>query len=297
MISLASIAASRCAMFLPMRSGARKAAEPPKDPEAARLKAYKTRLSKQQADLEAKLAFGDFSKLAPRTPLVLDPDAQRLKADVGRTKNQIDQEIEKLRLSQRTQTAKVLDMAVKWQRATLLSGMQTLGKLTTAGAMRNVMTPIEEVVGSGLSKVPGLNRVAAKAPREGGASMKAEARAAASLWRNYTEVFKPGAKSEAGQVLRTGKASIDVLYGKKGGNDLPPEAIEMFGRIHGALKTPTKLAEFERSLTKRLEWAGRNGEDISDPGVQATHAAGAYADANRAIASHWRRPRTIRGSP
>jgi hypothetical protein len=44
-----------------------------------------------------------------------------------------------------------------------------------------------------------------------------------------------------------------------------------------------KRAEFFRSLEKRAQWALDNHLDIQDPKVQATMAADAYIDANRAI--------------
>jgi hypothetical protein len=71
------------------------------------------------------------------------------------------------------------------------------------------------------------------------------------------------------------------VYGAK--KDLPGELLDILGHLHGALKTPAKISEFERGLAKRLQWAAEQGLDISDPVVQTTQAVGALADAQRAI--------------
>jgi hypothetical protein len=157
----------------------------------------------------------------------------------------------------------------------LLSSVNTLGKLTTAAMMRFGTTPIEELIGGVLSKMPGLSDIAEKAPREGGGlNISAEAKA-------FGQFFEKATYQDIKEAVKTGKTSLDYLYGKKG--TLPPEALDFFGHLHGALKVLPKRAEFFRSLEKRAQWALDNHLDINDPKVQATMAADAYTDANRAI--------------
>ena len=248
--------------------------QPPKDPMEAALKAYKTRTAKRLADMQEQLDTGNFEKKARRV-LKMDPEAMRLKNQVERMKERIDTEIFKQKQAARTVPEKVLDWAVKWRRAVILSGVQTIGKLTAAATMRQITTPLEEIIGAGLYRLPVFSRIAAKAPREGGGfNVRAQAEA-------YAQWFKKRSWEDFKDVATTGRGELDRLYGHK--RDLPPEAIEFFGRMHGALKNTPKRAEFFLSLQKITEWHMANGYDMSDPVNQATVAAQAYIEANRAI--------------
>jgi hypothetical protein len=244
------------------------------DPQETALKTYKTRLTKRIADLQKQLDTGDFAK-PTRGQTVLDQQAQDLKAQSEKLKGQVDDAIHKQKLAARTPVEKGAALFQKWRRAVLLSSVNTLGKLTTAAMMRFGTTPIEELIGGVLSKMPGLSDIAEKAPREGGGlNISAEAKA-------FGQFFEKATYQDIKEAVKTGKTSLDYLYGKKG--TLPPEALDFFGHLHGALKVLPKRAEFFRSLEKRAQWALDNHLDINDPKVQATMAADAYIDANRAI--------------
>jgi hypothetical protein len=244
------------------------------DPQETALKTYKTRLTKRIADLQKQLDTGDFAK-PTRGQTVLDQQAQDLKAQSEKLKGQVDDAIHKQKLAARTPLEKGAAIFQKWRRAVLLSSVNTLGKLTTAAMMRFGTTPIEELIGGVLSKMPGLSDIAEKAPREGGGlNISAEAKA-------FGQFFEKATYQDIKEAVKTGKTSLDYLYGKKG--TLPPEALDFFGHLHGALKVLPKRAEFFRSLEKRAQWALDNHLDINDPKVQATMAADAYTDANRAI--------------
>jgi hypothetical protein len=240
----------------------------------SRLKAYKKGLQTKIDTLQHQLDTGDFTK-PTRRQTVLDAQAQDLKSQAEKIKSQVDDAIHKQKLAARTPLEKGAATFQKWRRAVLLSSVNTLGKLTTAAMMRFGTTPIEELVGGVLSKIPGLSDIAEKAPREGGGlNISAEAKA-------FGQIFEKATYQDVREALRTGKTSLDYLYGKK--NTLPPEALDFFGHLHGALKVLPKRAEFFRSLEKRAQWALDNHLDIQDPKVQATMAADAYIDANRAI--------------
>ena len=252
-------------------------AKSPKDQaalDAIHLKAYKTRTQKRIADLQRKLDTGDFEKSARRV-LKMDPEAMRLKNEAEKVKEAINTEIRKQQLANRTTIERALDWSVKWRRAVILSGLQTVGKLTTAATMRQITTPLEEIMGAVLQYVPGIAQISAKAPREGG-GMNVRAEAAA-----FRQWFEKQTWRDVKDVMKTGQGELDRLFGKK--SDRPPELLEFFGRVHGSLKVTPKRAEFYRSLQKRTEFAMRQGLDMSDPTTQATITAEAYIDANRAI--------------
>ena len=249
-------------------------ARPSPDPAAVALKAYKTRMNKRIETLRDMLATGNYEKRA-RLVLKMDPEAMRLKNEVNKFKERIDREVFKQKQANRTKLQKALDYSVKWRRAIILSGVGTIVKLTNAATMRAFTTPLEEMVGMVVTRLPYISGIAAKSPRHStGINLRAEAAA-------FRQWFEKQTFADMVDTIKTGRGSLDRLYGKK--SDLPPEALDFFGHIHGALKTTPKRAEFYRSLQKRTEWAMKNGYDMTDPVTQMTIATAAYVDANRAI--------------
>ena len=249
-------------------------AKPPKDPEAGRLKALKTRLAKRIAEMEQQLATGDFSKAPKRAAVEVDTEAATLKDNVGRLKLEIDRIKEQQRLEDRSRFEKGFDAFNKWRRAIILSSVKTVGKLSAAAAFRQIVTPVEELFGTGLAKIPGIKDISAKAPREGAGSIQAEA-AAFAQWFNRQSYI------DAWNVMTTGQSSLDIAHGKP--HLTNPTMIEFFGQMHAALKLIPKRAEFSRSLEKRSQHAIEQGRDITQPAVQAELAAASYVDASRAI--------------
>lgn len=249
-------------------------ANPKATPEEIALKQYKARVQAGIKNLERRAATNDFSKRTPKE-IQLDEEAQRLKAKYEQAKLNERRRVKASELSQRSTARKIGDTLVKWQRGFILSGIKTLGKLTTAAFYRLALTPAEEAIGAVLSKIPGLSRVAELAPREGGLNLKAEA-------KSLTEGFVKGIKS-FGQVLRTGKSDIDLAHGKLETFDLDRSVMDFFGHLHAAFKSPVKQAEFSRAFEKRMQNAIENGHDGTDPAVQMRVAKDAYTDAKRAI--------------
>lgn len=86
----------------------RDAQNPKKTPEEIALQSYKTRKANEIARRKEQLATSDFSKKPKRT-LDLDDEALALKAESDALKKQIDMEIEKARLDQRTTAERVTD--------------------------------------------------------------------------------------------------------------------------------------------------------------------------------------------
>ncbi len=250
--------------------------------DSMRLEAYRGRLTAQKAKLEEKLASGDFTKVTRREP-VEDAGTRSLKVEINELKDKIDTEVMKLERANRTGPEKAKDFFVKWRRSALLSSSATLEKLYAAAQLRTLgTTPIEQLIGGAYAKMPFIRDIAAKAPREGSFSLRAEAKAFASAFskETYKDAWATGTPKWAGG-RGTGKSELDILYGHKG--DFPPEVLDFFGHLHAGLKTLAKRPEFERSLELRAQWARRHSMDLADPVVQANLAAQAYGDAQRAI--------------
>lgn len=262
----------------------RKESDPVKAWKSA-LEAYKKRLTNQEADLQDKIDKGDFTK-EKRKPLVLDKEALELKAKVGVLKDKIDYEIRKEEAKNRTGIEKSLDWFAKFRRGVLITGTSTLGKLQAAAMFRTIQTPIEEVIGGILSKVPGISKIAEKAPREGGFNAEALAKYYTSFFSK--ETFKESWTNKDA-IIKTGKSKYDRAYGKKDKelpeNNLVLKALEYYGNSHMALKYPAKKAEIEAAMVKRVAHAIKNGEDVTDPVVSARIWTEALVDGNRAIFS------------
>jgi len=151
------------------------------------LEKLKTRLRKRSAEIGAKLMNADVeqAKKTKKAP-PLDEEARNLQAQVNKKQTQLEIEVLKLQQKNRTKVEKGLDFLAKWRRAVLLTSATTIGKLTSAATQRIITTPLEEILGGAISKIPGVSKIAAKAPREGVFSPSAEAKALTQLFRKAT---------------------------------------------------------------------------------------------------------------
>lgn len=177
--------------------------KPYKSPDEVALQGAKTRMKNRIAELQGKLASGDFSKRT-RTPIQMDEAGMKLKADYERTKNDFERGLIKDRLQNRSMAEKALDGISKWRRTFVLTYPSILAKLTMASTELIGLTPVEEAVGGALSKLPVISKVAAKAPRHGGFSMEAEVDAIVGTWKNLYSATK--------DKLKTGQSNLDLLY-------------------------------------------------------------------------------------
>lgn len=256
-----------------VRDQMREAKIPKRDPEQVALDTYKKQLAKHIYDLEQRLKTGNFEKRTTKE-INLDAKGTEMRATANRLQWQLKREMEKRRLAQLGGIDKVYSVINRWRRASLLSGYHIAGKLFSAAMGRVfVLSPLDESAGGLISAV--FPKLAAKAPIEGGFSLRAEAKAAAAA---FTETMK-----EIGGVLATGKSSKDAAFGKPDFSDLDPSWLDFFRHLHAALKLPAKEAEFARAYQKQAEWELRNGGDPTDPATQLKMSVAAYAKAKRAI--------------
>lgn len=233
------------------------------------LDTLKTTLTNRIADYEERLRTGDFAP-RPRRQLTLDNEALSLKAKAEKLKQDIRKANALDRQKNRTTLEKTQDALVKWRRGFLLSGFRTLGKLFAAALQRMAITPVEQLAGVGISKAfPSF----AEQVKYEASSIRAEAKA-------LTEGITKGME-DAYQTLLTGQSELDILYGKQ--RLLPPEAIDFFGHLHGALKSITKRNEFARRFQLGVEWYMRHGIDVSDEFIHMRIGKEAYEYANRSI--------------
>jgi hypothetical protein len=232
----------------------------------------KTRLINRTKELQEKLDKGDFETKPTRKPIALDEEAMALKVEKEKVVQQYEQARYDDMMAKRTNTEKVFSVLQKIRRAFILSSPAIFGKLSAAAIVREITTPVEDILSSGIRKI--IPSIAEKAPRMGeGFRPATEFRAKKGSIRN---IFK-----DMSDMLRTGNLDLDVLYKKRPARDR--SFLDFFGSIHGALKTVPKRAEFIRSFEKRMRWNEKEGIDVTNPLEEARIGLEAYEDANRSI--------------
>lgn len=245
---------------------------PAKTPEEIALQAFKTRATNRIAELRDRRARGDFSARA-RAKLRLDPEGQRIKAQLAQEKLDFDRARETDRLKNRSRYEKILDGLQQWRRAFVLSGPRTLAKLTSAAAEIQAIAPIENLVGGAIGKIPGISKIAERAPTQGSFNLRAEAEAVKGTFKNLWKDFSSN--------LKTGHTDIDLLYGKP--DIVPRHFLDFIGNVHGALKSSAKRNEFIRSFEQLVDTYSAKGIDVKDPAIQMQIGVEAYKRANAAV--------------
>lgn len=252
--------------------------------EKQKIERYKKTLETRKKGYEEKLAKGDFAKPEKKNT-VLDDEAIRLKKEVEDAKYKFEKARAKWEKDNDSKLQKAVDKVIKFHRSVLLSSITTLGKIGTAGTWLLATKPLEEAAGSALKLVPGLNKIAEGAAREGrGFSPKIEAQALADL---FTKTVTGESGEQVNQtihdlkrIMSGQKGTIETAYGKR---IVSPEEQDFFGQLHAAIKYLPKQNEINRSMAMRFEAAAKNGEDISSPSVQARVISEALIDGNRTI--------------
>lgn len=258
----------------------------PKDKNAVQNKTRQADLQKQIAKMQDQLKTGDYSK-PERSKPVYDQETKSLEKERDQLKRKVDKEIRVLEYNSKSKTAKVVDTAFAYMRASILSGIHTIGKLSSAALSRIVLTtPAEEAIGSGLKHIPYISDIAAKAPREGGGfNLSAEGSA-------LSHTFSKATLKEMKDTALTASGALDAMYGEdKYGFH---KYLDVVGQIHGALKAPAKINEFYRSLILRSAHArnqliaeGKSPTEadaiMQSAPAQAILTANAYKDGQRAI--------------
>ena len=241
-------------------------------------------LRKQMADLQRKIDTGDFSKPV-RTPIEYTSETNKLAAerDILRKKAAKLEALAEYKGSSKPD--KLASTFLSFRRAIMLSSVKTLAKLSAAASYRVALSPIEHGIQGTLAKLPGLSRVAEKAPIEGRFSPRAEGTA-------LKQTFSKKTFHEMKQKLLEGHGTNDVLFGKDKASLHP--LLDMIGQAHAALKTPAERNAFARAQTMATEWevtqAVKSGmqpnqvtEHMQGPMTQAKINMRAFEESQRAV--------------
>ncbi len=259
-----------------IRDAAKEAQTPRRSPEEIALSTLKDRLRKSTAELERKLATGDFSKRSPKE-IQLDQEATKLKADNELARLNVKRAIKTKELENSTFGQKLASLSVRVKRDLALASTPIFAKLAMAGwIIRPFTTLFEETFGRLWTRLV-LPDVLRNAPGEGGAAGALRSTAA------YLSGFGRGIK-EISTALKTGSTSNKTAYNK-------PQLVErkpgwddyLLGHTHMALKTPAWEAAFSKSEANRMAQAGYEHAGQAPPEQLTQIRKAAAEDANHAI--------------
>lgn len=243
-----------------------------KNPKKSDVEKLRDRIQKSIKSMEDKIASGDFEKRAPKPPIV-DRKAQELTAQkeaVAKKFKRMQHDYEKAQLPK---SSKTLDFISNLRRFSVLSGINVIGKLAAYSATKLPTIGATEAVGGALSRLPKLSEISSRAPSEGGLSVRALATATA---KGLTKGFE-----DAYQTLTKGQSKLKEAFSSR--VDSAHAWYNIPQIFHEVIKSPLRRTAFELSLAKRMEFAAKNGADISDPIVQLGLAKDAYLDSDRAL--------------
>lgn len=248
--------------------------QPKPSPEESALLAWKVRALNKIAELQDKRARGDFEKPVRQQKFERDRRAEEIQIQLEGEKKKYQEGLRADQFKKLGKWDKALYWFLKFRRGIgVLSSPVSFVKLFGAAVLRLGTIPVEEGIGTAMRLVPDWAKVMKSAPIEGGGlSMEL----ASSYVKSSRHILK-----DAWQTLKTGKSELDVAWGKAHG--LPPEAIEIFGRLHGVMKSPVKRYAFEFALQRQVMWNLKHGIDVTDPMVSMQMHVRAYEWANRQI--------------
>jgi len=241
-----------------------------------RLNRYKSRLKATQLKYEEKLRNKDFGPTPKPEPITLDEEANKLKRNVARLRDDINIGREKARLKKRPGYVKAAEVVSGLARSAAISGIDTLGKLAGFTLGKIIETPLAEGAGFILRNIPYLkDDLFKKATSESGAEFQA-------LGAFFAKGAIEGAK-EAGAILKTGKSNLDIELGDPVANARPVKWFDFMGVVHKAEKAFIKTGDYYMRMTRIFANAAAEGKDLSNDVVQAAIRKQEFNESNRSI--------------
>jgi hypothetical protein len=244
--------------------------------EAIALQAYKNRINTQIEDAKRRLATGDYTK-AERKELPIDEEARKKRLELAELKNRIRQNITLEEWKNRPPLQKAADAIIKYKRAAVLSYLSTWGKLTAASLEIPLLRLPTAAVGKVLEKTPFFKEIAERARQEYGSPLSQDVKA-------YSKGLWDGAKEFKKIAFQLGRSELDLEYGDT--SLIPLGALDVPGKVHEAIKNPTKKANYEMAFARYMQWAAREGlikDAESERLVREKAGIEAYKEANASI--------------
>ena len=285
--------------------------------EQARLAAKKASLSSRMAELTARLASDTPDKPTKakmtKAAVKLDQEADAINQKIKDLEGDIKDKLVQLEYDRMNKFQKSMAMLNAINRGSILSGINTLQKLSGAG-IENIFTRPFHTVAAQFMKLVGMNRILEKAVVEGGTM---------TLPQEFRNIIKDpllrfSSIKAVWDKIKTGKSAIDKVDAYRvgevnpfGGLQTPVQWLENLmgatataryksigglaakvlntltelpGHIHGAIKEPVRQAIFIRTYALGAAEALKNGIDITTDKQERNRVEiMALAQANRDI--------------
>jgi hypothetical protein len=230
--------------------------------------------------LEEKLANKDFAPKPKAKPFTTtDPAAEKVLEDIRRVEKEIAHEVEELRLANRNKINKAIDFASKLQRFSLFASQTGMFKLLFAAMARPVLKVPNEVSQFILSQTPVAKEIMKKS-----ITHYTPVPFSSPFIKYYSTLFAKETAKESWRELSS-QSNWNIKYSGHEGIE-SNDFLSKPQRMHGALKTFPKIAQFESSVQKGLETLAttidpNTGQyyDITKPDVQWLAVEGAKQDA------------------
>ena len=259
-----------------LRSQLRETPQKQQQLQESAIKAHLARLDRTAADLERRIAEKDFAPKRVSRDKVLTPEVKEKIQRVDKLKREWERDKRQAEREGMTPFQKGLETITQIKRFSILSGAKSIFKLAAASTEIAVVRLITEPAGALLRNIPIIDRIADLAPVEGSL-----VRDMPKDFANYYKGLIDGTSEIKGIISGKG-STIDIKFGKDA--DIPDNMVlGFFGRVHEAVKSPTRMANYNFAFERYLTWAERNGLNPKSEEVINSAEIEAFKYANRSI--------------
>jgi hypothetical protein len=260
--------------------------EPPKPtPEQQKNITRQRAIQKQIQSIKDQIAAGQFEKPEPRSKPVYNDETMKAQGDLAQARRQVDKLMAKFEYDNHSRAYKMVDTALAFHRASILSGINTIGHLTGAALMRMASTPLDQLAGALLQHVPGIKKFSENAPTEGGGFQ------GAALGAALGHAFSKATLVDMWNKLREGQSDLQAIH--KSPIYSSHRVLDLIGHLHDAIKTPAEnfgytraLVTFQSQTRNQLARSGMSPQEIDNAmdseAMKARGAALAYGESQRA---------------
>jgi hypothetical protein len=242
----------------------------------AAIRNYSARLDRTASVMERQLAENDFTRNRKYREKIETPEIKEKEAKILELKSKVRKAIAKLEYDNKTTAQRVADFVTDFKRFSILSSPKSIFKLTFASAEVALSRGLTETTGYALRSIPLIDKIASMAPIEGG-----RANEILNDTKAYWKGLIDGSKEFKAIVFDKTSSSLDLKFGKD--SDVPQTWVGLWGRLHEAVKNPTRLANYNMAVERYLNWAERMGEDPSSAEIKNQAELSAFEYANDAI--------------
>lgn len=235
-----------------------------------------TLLGRKERMLNKQLKTGKIRDYSRKPEIVFKKDNEVIKAEqrIADAEYKLKQEKSKSYRQTDNKYQRGLNWIIRWERRSVLASPLILEKLASAATIGSAFNRIpKQLIGGAFSAI--FNKVAEKAPIEGGMNIDAEIK----FWKEFSNPQK--FVNSAWEILKTGASPLTKKYSSRTYEHFA--GYDALMDLHAIIKDPPKRATFETSLKYAYEWAAKNDLDYTDPLIKKSLENAAFKRAEYEI--------------